>query len=81
MQIEEQGKKVKISLKSGEKAIFAIIDNCLITDNDTKTDTICLFKGRNKYSFLIELKGFGEIEKAFEQLFYTIDKRDEYKIL
>ena len=28
---------------------------------------------------MIELKGFGEIEKAFEQLSYTIDKRDEYK--
>jgi len=79
LQIEEQGKKVKISLKSSETALFAIIDKCLITDNKKKTDAICLFRSRNNYSFLIELKGFGEIEKAFKQLSYTRDNRDEYK--
>ena len=36
LQIKEQGKKVKISLKSGENALFAIIDKCLITDNNKK---------------------------------------------
>jgi len=79
LQIEEQGKKVKISLKSNENALFAIIDKCLITDNSTKSDAICLFRGRKNYSFLIELKGFGEVEKAFKQLSYTRDNRDEYK--
>lgn len=79
LQIEEKGKKVKISLKSDEKALFAIIDNCIITDNGTKTDAICLFQGSKKYSFLLELKGFGDIEKAFNQLSYTKNNRGEYK--
>jgi hypothetical protein len=32
-----------------------------------------------KYSFLVELKGAGDIEKAFKQLSYTKYKRKEYR--
>jgi len=37
-----------------------------------------LLKGSENFSFLVELKGFGDIEKAFEQLAFT-KQRDEYK--
>lgn len=78
--ISEQGKSVKLVPKTSEKVMAIIIDKCIIDDNNTKCDALFLYhKKTNKYSFLIELKGFGEIEKAFYQLNYTKNKREEYK--
>ncbi len=78
--IEDSKKKVKIDLKNNsEKAIVVILDNCLITDNNTKCDALFLYQTKNrKMACLVELKGFGEIEKAFKQLYYT-KQRSEYK--
>jgi len=78
--IEDSKKRVKISLKNNsEKAIVVILDNCLITDNNTKCDALFLYQTKNrKMACLVELKGFGEIEKAFKQLYYT-KQRSEYK--
>ena len=57
-----------------------VMDGCVLSDNDTKCDALFLYhRGNRKYSFLVELKGAAEIEKAFYQLSYTRFQRDEYK--
>lgn len=80
--ISEQGKSVRLLPKSSqERVMVIIIDKCLIIDNNTKCDALFLYQNdRNiKYSFLVELKGAGDIPKAFEQLSYTKNNREEYK--
>jgi len=79
--IEEKGKKVQLKPKNNtEKSIVMIIDQCLITDNNTKCDALFLFQSSSKkVSFLTELKGAGDIPKAFRQLAYTSKKRAEYR--
>jgi len=79
--ISEQGKSIRLIPKNHqEKAIAMIIDQCIIKDNDTKCDALFLFHSNNKkVSFLTELKGAGDIPKAFSQLSYTRDSREEYK--
>jgi len=77
LEIRDSDKSVKLSLKTNEEAIALILDNCLITTKK-RCDALFLLKGSKNFSFLIELKGFGEIEKAFEQLAFT-KQRDEYK--
>jgi len=76
LEIRDSGKSVKLSTKNNEKAIAVILDNCLITKG-MRCDVLFLFNGSKKTACLVELKGFGEIEKAFKQLAYT-RKRDEY---
>lgn len=45
-----------------------------------KCDALFLYeKNSDKYSFLVELKGAGDIPKAFFQLDYTKKNRTEYK--
>lgn len=80
--ISEKGKSVKLQTKNSDEDVCVIIlDQCMITDNNTKCDAIFLYKKGNskKISFLVELKGAGDIEKAFEQLSYTKLNRLEYK--
>jgi hypothetical protein len=78
----EEGKAVKLTPQIGEKVTVIIIDGCAIRDSKTKCDALFLWdKGNKKYSFLVELKGAGDIEKAFIQLSYTRDYRPEYKEL
>lgn len=79
--IMEQGKSVRLSSKNGnEKVCTIIIDQCLITGNQTKCDALFLFHSKSKkVSFLTELKGAGDIPKAFSQLSYTQKNRNEYK--
>ena len=77
LEVRDSGKSVKLSLKANEEAIAVILDNCLIT-TQKRCDALFLLKGSKNFSFLVELKGFGEIEKAFEQLAFTT-QRDEYK--
>jgi len=75
----EQGKSVKLEVNNNEKMCAIIIDQCLITGNKTKCDAIFLFSSKNKaVSFLTELKGAGDIPKAFKQLSTTC-KDAEYK--
>jgi len=80
--ISEKGKSIKLVPKNQtEKISGIIIDQCIITDNNTKCDALFLFHSKNKkISFLTELKGAGDIPKAFMQLSYTRD-RIEYKEL
>ena len=80
--ISEKGKSIKLVPKNQTEKISAIIiDQCIITDNNTKCDALFLFHSNNKkISFLTELKGAGDIPKAFMQLSYTRD-RIEYKEL
>jgi hypothetical protein len=79
--IREQGKSVKLEPKnSSEKVLAIIIDKCVIKDNNPKCDALFLYEqSSNKYSFLVELKGAGDIPKAFFQLDYTRKNRTEYK--
>lgn len=78
--ITENGKTVKLVPGSNEESQAVILDKCLICDNDPKCDAMFLYKSRRgKYSFLVELKGSTDIERAFFQLSYTRDKRLEYK--
>lgn len=77
--IMEQGKSVTLEPKNGEQVTAIIIDGCLITDNDPKCDALFLYdKGNRKFSFLVELKGAGDLPRAFKQLSYTRDNRREY---
>jgi hypothetical protein len=76
--VSEKGKSVELKPKNGEDIKVIIIDGCLITDNNSKCDALFLFDGKRKVSFLVELKGAGEIKKAFKQLKYT-SERKEYK--
>ncbi|MBE9561313.1 MAG: hypothetical protein IMF12_00435 [Proteobacteria bacterium] len=79
--IGEQGKYIKLERKNTRESVLAIvIDGCIIKDNESKCDALFLYKKEtDKYSFLVELKGAGDIEKAFRQLSYTRNNRDEYK--
>ncbi len=77
LEIRDSRKSIKLSLKNSENTIAVILDDCLIT-KDIRCDALFLFEGTKKISFLVELKGFGEIEKAFKQLSYT-KQREEYK--
>lgn len=78
--ITEKNKSITLQPKHGEKSIAIVIDKCVITDNKTKCDALFLYKKNNKkYSFLIELKGGGNIEQAFKQLSYTQNERKEYR--
>lgn len=75
----EAGKSVKLVPETDEDVAVVIIDGCVICDNQTKCDALFLWDtGAKKYSFLVELKGAGEIDKAFAQLSYTRDNRAEY---
>lgn len=77
--LEEQGKKVCLSLHGGEEAKVLVLDGCVFTDNNTKCDALYLYKSRNrKIAALVELKGAGDIPHAFEQLAYTKRQRPEY---
>ncbi len=79
--ISESGKSVELVPKnSNEKVCAIIIDQCIITDNNPKCDAVFLFQSNSKkISFLAELKGAGDIPKAFKQLSYTKNSRIEYK--
>ena len=78
LEIRDSGKSIKLSLKKkNEKAIVIVIDDCLITKGK-RCDALFLYQGNRKLSILVELKGFGDIEKAFEQLAFT-KQRNEYK--
>lgn len=76
---EEKGKKVTLSLRSGEEAKALAIDGCVLTDNEPKCDGLFLYRARNNKNFilLVELKG-GEIDHAFGQLNYMRNNRPEY---
>lgn len=80
--LEENGKKVCLSLRANEQAKALALDGCVFTDNLTKCDAMYLFKGHNKKVVaLVELKGSRDIHHAFKQLAYTRSRRPEYTAL
>ena len=75
----EKGKKVTLKLKAGDDALAVVIDGCVCADNEPKCDGMFLYKRSNKrWIILVELKGV-DLERAFEQLFYTKMHRPAYK--
>lgn len=69
LSLEEQGKKVTLSLRTNEEAKALVLDGCVFTDNHTKCDALYLFKASNrKVAALIKLKSAGDIPHAFKQL-------------
>lgn len=80
--LEEKGKKVTLSVRANEEAKAVVLDGCVLSDNDLKCDALFLFKGNNrKVAALVELKGAGDIQHAYEQLAYTRHNRVEYQHL
>jgi hypothetical protein len=79
--INEQGKSITLKPRNNQENVTVIIiDDCIITDKEIKCDALFLYERHNKkYSFLVELKGARHIEKAFKQLSYTRDNREQYK--
>lgn len=79
LSLEEQGKKVTLSLRANEEAKALVLDGCVFQDSNIKCDALYLFKSHNrKVAALVELKGAGDIPHAFEQLAYTRSQRQEY---
>lgn len=76
--IGEQGKSVRLVPRSGEMALAIVLDGCVVRDHNARCDALFLYRRKSKYSFLVEIKGAGDISKAFEQLRCTRD-RDEYR--
>ena len=77
--VREGGKSVKLIPYKKESAMTIILDGCVMQDNETKCDALFLYAKENrKFSFLVELKGAGDLPKAFEQLGYTRHYRQEY---
>ncbi len=76
--VSEQGKSVRLVPRCGEDVMAVVLDGCVITDKNTRCDALFLYRKHSKYSFLVEIKGAGDIPKAFEQLSRTRD-RNEYK--
>ena len=77
----DSGKQVQLQPDNARSKVFLIaIDNCLIAGGRTKCDCLFLYKKDNdkRYTFLVELKGKGDIPKAFRQLSITRES-DEYK--
>lgn len=78
----EQGKKVKLGPKSGEKVMAIVLDGCVFVDNKPKCDGLFLFAAAyRKTAVLVELKGAGDMPRAFEQLAYVRNQRPQYRDL
>lgn len=79
LSFREKGKKVKLSLRTGEVAKALAIDRCVCNDDHLKCDGIFLYRRNNRHwIIMIELKG-SDIEHAFKQLAYMKHKRPEYQ--
>ena len=77
--LSEEGKSITLKQRSNENVMAIVLDKCILDDKNKKCDGLFLYKTlTKKHSFLVELKGAGDIEKAFIQLSYTRDNRVEY---
>lgn len=77
----EQGKKVTLSIRSGETAKALVIDGCVLNDDKPKCDGLFLFLDNHRAAaLLVELKG-RDIPHAFKQLAYVKRNRQEYAAL
>lgn len=79
LQIAEQGKTVRLTLRRNEEAKVLVLDGCVFTDADKKCDAVYLFKSKSKKVIaLVELKGAQHLMKAFAQLAHTRFNRPQY---
>ncbi len=80
LSFEEKGKKVRLSVRTGEEGKALAIDQCVCTDNrQMKCDGMFLYRrGNRHWMIMVELKG-GDIEHAFKQLYHMRHNRPEYK--
>jgi hypothetical protein len=79
---EENGKKIRLSSKSGEEGVAIVLDGCVFRDSDSaKCDGLFLWKraSSKKCAILVELKGVHHIEHAFGQIAYVRGNRPEYR--
>lgn len=78
----EEGKKARLVPRQGEQAVAIVLDGCVLQDNQPKCDGLFLWQGRQrKAAILVELKGAHHIPRAFEQLAYVRQRRQEYREL
>ena len=78
----EKGKKIRLIPRKDEEAITMVLDGCVFEDNKPKCDGLFLWKGKSrKCAILVELKGAHDIERAFEQIAYVRQQRQEYRDL
>lgn len=76
--LEEQGKRVKLVPRNGERAVALALDQCVFKDNDLKCDGLfVLSREHGSYVLLVELKGT-DIQHAYEQIAYVLTSRPEY---
>ena len=77
----EKGKKVRLSLRSGEEAKAIVLDGCVFEDDELKCDGLFLFRpaSNKKVACLVELKGAGDIPHAFGQIAHVSHNRRQYR--
>lgn len=77
---EENGKKIRLTLRSDEEGVALVLDGCVFRDDEPKCDGLFLWKKgtSKKYAILVELKVV-DIEQAFKQIAYVRSNRLEYR--
>ncbi|TNJ40463.1 hypothetical protein FGF66_01235 [Chlorobaculum thiosulfatiphilum] len=78
---QENGKKIRLTLKSEEEGVALVLDGCVFRDKKTtKCEGLFLWKkgSSKKCVILVELKGT-DIEHAFKQIAYVRGNRPEYR--
>ena len=77
----ENGKKVRLSLRSCEDAKAIVLDGCVFEDEELKCDGLFLYRSaaNRKIACLVELKGAGDIPHAFKQLAHVKHNRSHYR--
>lgn len=79
--LREKGKQVKLIPHKGEEAVLLALDGCAFSDNRPKCDGLFFLSQKSRKLMIpVELKGT-HLSDAFNQLAYTIKKRDEFTIL
>jgi len=72
---------VRLVPRAGEEVRVLVLDGCVIKDHDSRCDGLFLYRKNIKYSFLVKIKGAGDIPKAFQQLSHTKNRQEYREIL
>ena len=81
---QEEGKQVRFSPRQQEDTRAIALDGCFFGDEEKRCDGLFIWRqtgGGRKVAALVELKGAGDIPRAFEQLAYVRHNRPEYREL
>ena len=74
----DQGIRVTIKPKGGEKAVALALDGCIFNDNQTKCDGLYILSQPGQILvLLVELKAT-HIDDAYNQISYVVNHRKEY---